>query len=134
MYMVTWTLARRDEALTPDERTLTLATLRHFEHVRYALHAAVVMDDHVHVLVTPLPEYDLSRLVHTWKSFSAHQLARGGRKPPVWLDEYLDTIIRGGPHMATAIAYIRENPHRRWPRITEYPWLHLGPASGRQKS
>lgn len=130
--MVTWVLARREEPLTPQERTEMLATLRHFDGDRYDLHAAVVMDDHVHLLVTPLPGYELSRLVHTWKSFSAHQMVRGGRSFPVWRDEYMDTIIRRGPHMGSAIAYVRDNPAKRWTGMKDYDWLYLGPASGRQ--
>jgi REP element-mobilizing transposase RayT len=78
-----------------DEKTLVVEVLRHFEDERYTLPAHVVMDDHVHVLVFPLEGYALHRIVHSWKSFSAKQLAKAsGRTAPVWQREYLDRIVR----------------------------------------
>ena len=130
--MVTWALARRDEPLTARERTEVLTTLRYFDGARFDLHAAVVMDDHIHVIVAPYPGYELSRVVHTWKSFSAHRIAVEGRSAPVWQDEYMDTILRRGPHMDNAVSYIRDNPSKRWAGVSRYEWLYLGPASGRQ--
>lgn len=85
--------------------------------------AAVVMDDHVHLLVRPFAPFSLSKLVHTWKSYSAHQLVKLGMRAPVWQDECYDSIIRDQVHRAAVIEYIRHNPARRWPGIEEYPWL-----------
>jgi len=94
-YFVTWRLARNQPLLGGDEKTLVVEVLRHFEDERYTLPAHVVMDDHVHVLVFPLEGYALHRIVHSWKSFSAKQLAKAsGRTAPVWQREYLDRIVR----------------------------------------
>ena len=65
--------------------------LRHFHGQRYRLFAWCVMPNHVHVLFSPLREHNLDAILHSWKSFSAHQanvlLARRG---PFWQREYFD--------------------------------------------
>ena len=133
-YLVTWVIARGTEDLRPEERRLVLDAVAHFDGDRYSLLAAVVMNDHVHALVRPATGHDLSKILHSWKSFSAHQLVRAGRRAPVWLDEYHDTIIRDGAHLQQAIRYIELNPRKRWPSLNGYEWLYVTPpASGRQE-
>ena len=110
------------------ERTLIVDVLRHFEDQRYTLPAYVVMDDHVHVLVFPLEGYALHRIVHSWKSFSAKQLAKAsGRTTPVWQREYLDRIVRSQEELIQKAEYILGNPLKRWPYLEEYPWMRFGP-------
>ena len=122
-YLVTWSLARGKVALSRSERDIVVTTLRHFAGEPYGLHAAVVMDDHVHVLVTPFADQPLHKILHSWKSFTAHILVKLGRTSPVWTPEYYDTIIRNEAHHRSAMHYIAENPSRRWPGVTGYRWL-----------
>jgi REP element-mobilizing transposase RayT len=129
-YHVSWSLARRKLALGPDERDIVMTSLRHFNEDRYDLHAAVVMDDHIHVLVTPRPGRPLPMVLHSWKSFTAHVLVRLGRTAPVWVAEYYDTIIRDSEHFLATKAYILANPRRRWPRLTGYRWMIDARPSG----
>ena len=98
-YFVTWRLAPTQTLLTSGERTVVVGALRHFEGVRYKLHAYVVMDDHVHVIVCPQQERRLEDVVRSWKSYTANRLQRGtGRVGSVWQDEYFDRLGgRGGP-------------------------------------
>ena len=70
-YWVTWNLRRRQSPLRPAERAIVASTIRHFDGVQFDLHAFVVMDDHVHVVVTTTPGVALEAIVHSWKSFSA---------------------------------------------------------------
>ena len=130
-YAVTWVLADRRRPLEAAERDRVLDSLRHFAGQRYDLLAAVVMEDHVHALLTPFAPYPLSKIMHSWKSFTAHELVKTGRAAPVWLDEYHDTIIRNKVHLNAVIEYIKHNPTMRWPGIARYRWLLLPPASGR---
>jgi len=78
---------------------------------RYRLHAWVVMPNHVHVLVTPLHDYSLSSILHSWKSFTAKEanklLGRGGA---FWLEEYFDRAVRDENHFRRVIEYIDYNP------------------------
>ena len=61
------------------------------------MHAYVVMNDHVHVLVQPSSDHRLEEILHSWKSFTANQLRQAsGRRGTVWQDEYFDRVIRNG--------------------------------------
>ena len=50
--------------------------LLHFDGQRYVLHAWVIMPNHVHALYTAKPGYELSEIVHSWKSFTANECNR----------------------------------------------------------
>ena len=95
----------------------------------FRLSAAVVMNDHVHAVVTPNRGHQLTAIQHSWKSFSAFRLQReSGRRGKIWQDEAYDRIVRDDPALNRFVAYIRLNPSRRWPEIRSYPWLWLGDA------
>ena len=85
--------------------------LRYFADIRYHLHAWVVMPTHVHVLFSPLPGRAVSTIIHSWKSFTAHQaVKRFGCSAPFWSRDYFDRFIRNERHYTAAIAYIEANP------------------------
>ena len=123
-YFVTWRLARGQQELDSDERDLTVAAIKRFERQRYELNAYVVMDDHVHVLLTPLSGYDLQGIVHSWKSFTARAMQRERKRfGRVSQDEYFDRIIRDDKEFAQKLVYVVQNPWKRWPDIEEYAWV-----------
>jgi putative transposase len=127
VYFVTWRLAQRQPALTPPERTMVVDAIRYFEEQRYQLPAYVVMDNHVHVLVMPLDQNRLHRIVHSWKSFTASRLTQEyGRRAPVWQREYFDRIVRDDDELMEKAQYILNNPFNRWPDLDEYPWVGFG--------
>ncbi len=101
------------ECLLRDERLAKIVedSLLHFDGDRYALHAWCVMPNHVHTLFTPLGTNRMSGIVHSWKSFTAHEcnktLARKGR---FWQREPFDRYIRNKRHFQNAVAYIEDNP------------------------
>ena len=124
VYFVTWRLHGSQPEITPDERTVVLGAIRHFSEYRYQLFAYVVMNDHVHVLVKPRDEHPLYTLLHSWKSFTAHQFQRQfGRRGPIWQDEYFDRIVRDEDEFLEKAQYILNNPRKRWPELEEYPWV-----------
>ncbi len=89
------------------------STLRHFDGKRYDLSAFVIMPNHVHVLFRLGEGEDLSKLLHSWKSFSAHEINKQlNQKGPVWQDESFDRIVRDGEHFANLVQYIVRNPSR----------------------
>ena len=123
IYFVTWCVDRGRPDLDGAERDQVLASLRHFMRVRYDLYAAVVMNDHVHVLVRPRPNVALERIVRSWKSYTArHFHRRSGR---VWQPEHWDRIVRDARELEELVHYIANNPFQRWPEIESYPWLWL---------
>ena len=91
-------------------RKIMESSLMHFDGVRYELGEFVVMANHVHVIVAPIGEHALSRILHSWKSFTAHQFSRilisSG---PIWNHESFDHIVRSAEHLTKFEAYIRNN-------------------------
>ncbi len=49
---------------------------KHFDGQRYELVAYVVMPNHVHVLIKTYEGFPLSKVVHSWKSFTAHAICK----------------------------------------------------------
>lgn len=85
--------------------------LRHFDGDRYALGEFVVMPNHVHVLVTPAPDWELSKVLHSWKSFSANAVNRLlGRSGTLWQEESFTHLVRSEEHLRHFERYIRGNP------------------------
>jgi putative transposase len=81
------------------------------------------MDDHVHVVVSPLAQARLETLLHSWKSFTANQLGTVGRRAPTWQDESFDRIVRSDAEMQRFMLYVCSNPLKRWPDAREYRWV-----------
>jgi len=123
-YFVTWRLAPSQSELIGPERTVVVEALQHLAGQRYDLSAFVVMNDHVHALVHPHPDWRLEEIIHSWKSFTAHTFVRSsGRQAPVWLHESYDRIVRDRAEFDEKLAYILNNPKKRWPSLTEYEWM-----------
>ncbi len=102
--------------------------IRHCEPDFADLIAAVVMDDHAHVLVRPHPGITAKRLASAWKGASAHRLCgASGRTSPPWQREYFDRWMQSAEQVNACVKYIRGNPRRRWPRVEEYKWVHPSP-------
>ena len=64
-YFVTWRLASGQHELDTWERDLVVNAMKRFDGERYQLVAYVVMDDHVHALITPLTTYRLQDILHS---------------------------------------------------------------------
>jgi REP element-mobilizing transposase RayT len=125
-YFVTWRIHKSRAELTPKERERVAGALRHFDGERYRLWAYVVMNDHVHVLVQPLPNHDLQEIVQAWKSYTAHVISDHGKSSrDVWQDEYFDRIVRDESEYLEKMGYILGNPRKRWPELEDYPWLWM---------
>ena len=121
--MVTFTLIPEQPELHPEERDYMAGILKHDMPERYHLWVWVVMNDHVHAVLTPQRDWQLSQILHTWKSFSANQLQRKfNRRGQIWLHESHDRLIRDEEELRQKCNYVLTNPQRRWPEVKEYPW------------
>jgi len=90
---------------------IVATALQHFNGERYTLYAWCVMPNHVHVVLRPHPNYPLSEILHSWKSFSAKKANTVlGRKGEFWRQEYYDHLIRDEQDFAHAIEYVLDNP------------------------
>jgi REP element-mobilizing transposase RayT len=91
---------------------------------QFALHAFVVMPNHVHMLVTP--QIPASKFMQTLKGFTAREanrmLAREGQR--FWQHESYDHWVRGDEQFGRIVRYIEENPVRAGLAASpeEYRW------------
>jgi REP element-mobilizing transposase RayT len=87
--------------------------LRYFDGKRYALDGFVVMPNHVHLLVAPHEDWSLSKIFHTWKSFTSHEINKLlGRCGPLWQQESWNHIVRSEDQFDHFRRYITENPEK----------------------
>jgi len=113
----------------PEAAKIVEGALLHFDGARYRLLAWVIMPNHVHALIEPLPGFSVGRLVQSLKSFTARRInllvadgskrqecragarrSQDGRSRALWQRDYWDRYIRNERHLLTAIRYIEENP------------------------
>ena len=122
-FFVTWRVQRGRTPLAAKEKDTMADALLHFQDERYRLLAYVVMDDHVHVVVRPAGNHNLSSILHSWKSFTAHQINRlRGETGALWQDENYERIVRTESDLLEKMEYVVTNPERKWPGAAEYPW------------
>jgi len=113
-----------------------------FHNERYRLIAYVVMPNHVHLLLEVLPSQTLSKIVHSWKSYTAKRIlsriaggspaltsGKAGEPPAVpsnkiWFEEYWDRYIRDEDHMCSCINYIHQNPEKAGLTTDASHWPH----------
>jgi REP element-mobilizing transposase RayT len=92
--------------------SLVAGALNHFAGQRYELRAWVVMPNHVHSVVWPMPGYALSDILHSWKSFTSGEanrvLHRTGEV--FWQAESFDHWIRDDEERARLVTYVENNP------------------------
>jgi REP element-mobilizing transposase RayT len=101
------------ECFLKDDRLAEIVenALLYFDGERYALHAWCVMPNHVHTLFTPEAGFKMSRIVSSWKSFTANKCNQAlNRTGKLWEQEPFDRHIRNEQHYRNAIAYIENNP------------------------
>jgi REP element-mobilizing transposase RayT len=111
-------------------RDLTIEACIHVHNKKCILHAAVVMPDHVHLILTPLTDengsFSISQIMHAIKSESVHRINKAlGRRGKLWQDESFDHMLRGDESLSSRTMYILENPVRAGlvKHSSEYRWL-----------
>ena len=123
------------EPFSEPARDLVLAHCLFDHRKKYELHAAVVMPEHVHLMLTPLRDaegwpYNLPRILKALKGSSARSVNRSaGTGGPVWQDESFDHVPRCDESLKEKIEYIRQNPVRRGlvQKPEDYRWLCVTP-------
>jgi len=98
------------------------------------LDAGVVMPDHVHLILRPLKNEKLGRVLHLIKGRSARQVNRLlTRRGLLVMDESFDHIIRNDVVEENKIVYINQNPVKNGlvTQSLEYQWLLVHSLDGR---
>ncbi len=97
---------------------IVMQSLRHFDESRYLLTDAVVMPNHVHLLVAFRSEHDLLQQCRSWKRFTATRINRWLKAQHLavpsdgefWQPEQFDHLVRNPEQFLHLRAYIRDNP------------------------
>jgi REP element-mobilizing transposase RayT len=102
---------------------------------RIHLYAAVIMPDHVHLVLSPLRDkngwpFPLVKILQCLKSSTAHRINRLLKTSgPVWEEESFDHVLRSDESLKEKCEYVRQNPVRaglvREPE--KYKWLWIRP-------
>jgi REP element-mobilizing transposase RayT len=86
-------------------------SIKKFDLVRYLLFAWVIMPNHVHLLLRPLPGFSLAQIAHSFKSYTGLMANRAlGREGEFWMREPFDRYMRDSDHFKRTVRYIENNP------------------------
>ncbi len=102
----------------------------------FALHAFVVMPNHVHLLITP--KLPVRRIMNGMKGATAREANRilGRKGKHFWQDESFDHWVRSPRELARIRAYIENNPVSAGlaAKPEEWPWSSASVGSGKPGS
>ena len=90
-----------------------------------AVHAYVLMSNHLHLLVTPQTTEGMSRTMQALgRSYVRHFNRRHGRSGTLWEGRYRSTLIEAERYLLACMAYIELNPVRAGmvAAPADYPW------------
>jgi REP element-mobilizing transposase RayT len=112
-------------------RTIVLNHCLHDNGIKFQMHGAVVMPDHVHLLFTQLKDelgniFGLSEIMSGIKGASSHSVNKAlDRRGPVWQYESFDRILRSDDIVHQKVESICQNPLRKGlvQSVGDYPWL-----------
>jgi putative transposase len=112
--------------LDDDDRQQYLQCLLHaLKRFECSLHAYVLMDNHVHLLISPGEVGALSRLMHTFaRNYACRFNDRHGRTGTLWEGRYKACMVDSSRYFLACSRYIELNPVRAWivARPGDYSW------------
>ena len=130
-YFITFNTMQR-RILKSVERDKIFQSIHFHNERKYDLIAALVMPDHVHLILSPLKKgeiyYSLSEILHSIKSYSAQEINKmNNEKGSIWQDENYDNIIRDENDLHKKMMYIINNPVKKnlVDVAEEYKWLYV---------
>ena len=97
------------------------------------LHGYVLMDNHVHLLVTPAEAGGVSRLMHTFsRNYAGLFNRRHGRTGTLWEGRYKACLVDSDGYFLACSRYIELNPVRAWiaAEPAEYAWSSYRASAG----
>lgn len=111
--------------LSFEEQILVMEHIKNGDDKYYKLMATMVMPDHVHILLSPIGNISLSRIMKGIKGVSAKKLnIKRGESGSIWQNEFFDRIIRDENELYEKINYMLFNPVTK--KLTENPWDYHG--------
>jgi len=117
---------RQDVFFTPDDRVRYLERLQALApETGCALHAFVLMTNHVHLLLTPAAEDSCARLMKRLSQAHAQYINRTlGRTGTLWEGRFRSCLVEDERYLLTCQRYIELNPVRAGMVASpgDYPW------------
>jgi len=110
----------------PDIAGLVAAAFKFFDGQRYRLDAWVVMPNHAHLVLWPMPNHTLSAIVQSLKRYTAREvnklLKRTGEA--FWQPEAFDHWIRNDEEHTGCCRYVTNNPvkARLCAKVEDWQW------------
>lgn len=101
-----------------------------------AIHAYVLMDNHVHLLTTPQQVDGLSRMMQSLgRRYVGWFNHRHGRSGTLWEGRFRAALIEGERHLLACARYIELNPLRAGMGVDAgaYPWSSCAHHLGRRR-
>lgn len=97
-----------------------------FDGERLNVHSAVIMPNHVHLLLEPFRGYSISELLKGIKGASARKINKilEAKAKKIWMQESYDHIVRSEKEYFYFIRYIADNPVRANLPEDKY-WLYV---------
>ena len=99
------------------------------------IHAYVLMSNHLHLLLTPLQNDSLPKMMQAvGRSYVLYFNKRHGRSGTLWEGRYRSALIQTERYFLACMAYIDLNPVRAGmvAQAADYLWSSHGPYIGRQ--
>jgi REP element-mobilizing transposase RayT len=129
-YFITFNTYERLE-LNNQAKKLVLDCCLYFHEKRYFLYTAVIMHDHVHLLMKPYPKsndeyWSIGSILHSIKSYSAKQIPQVMKHiGKLWQDGRYDILIKNHQHFLNTWEYIKQNPVKAkyTDTVDNYPFL-----------
>jgi putative transposase len=120
------------------DREFLLATLGESAALyRVAIHAYVLMDNHLHLLATPPSADALSRMMQSLgRRYVGWFNARHQRSGTLWEGRFRAGLIEGERHLLACMRYIELNPVRAGlcAEAAQWPWSSAAHHLGRARS
>ena len=101
-------------------------SLLFFNLKKYILHAWCIMPNHVHVILHILDGFELSKIIHSWKSYTSHCINKLiNRSGQLWQIDSYNHIIRTREEYFFQVRYVWNNPDKASLMNWNWRWMCL---------
>lgn len=118
-----------------DHQRMLALLQNHAKEQGVQVHAYVLMSNHLHLLLTPLQNDNLPKMMQAvGRSYVLYFNKRHGRSGTLWEGRYRSALIQTERYLLACMAYIDLNPVRAGmvAQSADYPWSSHGHYIGRQ--
>lgn len=108
-----------------DRQSFLELLVKHCQHEQVDLHAFVLMDNHLHLLVTPQADNALSKMMqHVGRDYVRYFNKRHIRTGTLWEGRFRSSLIQTDRYFLVCMAYIDLNPVRAGmvSQALDHPW------------